>query len=80
MICNQILEDLLSLQTQKGEGLQKPLILKQATKEEAQAFASKEGEGEVTDLLSAARKMKEEKGKDKLDIYDMAELHGLLEK
>ena len=51
-----------------------------ATKEEAQAFASKEGEGEVTDLLSAARKMKEEKGKDKLDIYDMAELHGLLEK
>ena len=51
-----------------------------ATKEEAEAFASKEGEGEVTDLLTAAREMKKKKGKDQLDIYDMAELHGLLDK
>jgi hypothetical protein len=49
-----------------------------ANKAEAEAFASKQG-GDVINLAEAAKKMKKDKGKDKLDIYDMAELHGLLD-
>jgi len=45
-----------------------------ATKEELKAQGA---EGEYTDLVSEAEKLKKELGKDELDIYDMAKLHGL---
>ena len=45
-----------------------------ATKEELKAQGE---EGEYTDLVDEAEKLKKQLGKEELDIYDMAKLHGL---
>ena len=47
-----------------------------ATKEELQDIAKSEGHGSV-DLAEEAEKLKKATGKETLDIYDMAKLHGL---